>query len=111
MIQSDFSKVKDLFLAYPFGFDKVYHSLIPFFDELIGLVPEDIHLYLIVNNRKAAKRLEDLFPNKNIDIIYIQGFYEPWLRDIMGFNCGDYIVKPRFMPDYYKDVYTGSYLK
>lgn len=110
MIKTDYSKVSDLFLAYPFGFNKEYHSLLPFFDTLISLVPDDIRLFLIVNSKKAAERLEQLFPNKQMKIVLIKGFYEPWLRDIMGFNGGDYIIKPQFKPDYYKDVYTPNYL-
>lgn len=111
MIKPDYSKITDLFLAYPYGFDKYYHSFTPFFDELISLVPDDIHLYPIVNNRKATQRLHELFPNKNIEVVEIKGFYEIWLRDIMGLNCGEYIIKPIFKPDYYKDVYTIGYLE
>jgi agmatine/peptidylarginine deiminase len=111
MIKPDFTKVTDLFLTYPFELDKHHHSFTNFYDELISLIPDDIHLYLIVNNNSALERVVNLFPNKNLDVVVIKQFYEIWLRDIMGFNCGDKIVKPIFKPDYYKDVYTKSYLE
>jgi agmatine/peptidylarginine deiminase len=111
MIKPDFTKVTDLFLTYPFELDKHHHSFTDFYDELISLIPDSIHQFLIVNNNKALERLVKLFPNKNLDVVVIKQFYEIWLRDIMGFNCGDKIVKPIFKPDYYKDVYTKSYLE
>jgi hypothetical protein len=82
-----------------------------FYEDLISLVPDDILLYIIVNNGKAVDRLEKLFPERKKEIILIKGFYEPWMRDIMGFNSKDFIIKPRYRPDYYQDVYTPSYLK
>lgn len=111
MIKPDYALVKDLFLAYPLGFGKHYNSFIPFFDELISLIPNEVHLYIIVNNERAARKLHSLFPDKNLDVTVIKEFYEIWLRDIMGFNRNDCIIKPIFKPDYYKDVYTDSYLK
>jgi hypothetical protein len=55
MIKTDYSKVKDLFLAYPKGFDKENDALSDFFEELIGLIPQEIHQYIIVNNKSAGE--------------------------------------------------------
>jgi hypothetical protein len=42
MIRADFSKSTNLFLAYPKGFSNEYESLVPFYDQLIELIPRDI---------------------------------------------------------------------
>lgn len=112
MIKPDFSSVKDLFLSYPEGFDEEFESLTGFYAELIGKIPENIRLFLLVNNTVAGERILGLYPNKYIHVICIKDFDEIWLRDIMGINTGtDRIYKPAFSPDYFKHVYTSSYLE
>ena len=112
MIKPDFSPVKDLFLTYPKGFAKPYGNLTEFYQNLIKAIPDDIQLYIIVNNEKAEKEIKSLFPNKKIKTVLIKYFEEIWLRDIFGFNTGiNRIYRPIFKPDYCSYIYTGSYLK
>jgi agmatine/peptidylarginine deiminase len=111
MIKTDYSKTTDLFLTYPKGFCDDYNSLTNFYQKLIEVIPDKIHQYLIVNNKEAEVELKSLYPNKNITSVLIEGFNEIWLRDIMGFNVGDKIIKPIYQPTYYKDVYDKDYLK
>jgi len=112
MIKTDFSEVKDLFLVYPEGFDKVHSQLTGFYKKLLGVIPQEIHLFIIVNNEKAGIKIKSHYPNKNIDIIPIPNFNEIWLRDIMGFNTGENrIYKPIYSPDYCKYIYTAGYLE
>ena len=87
MIKAEFTKVSDLFLPYPKGF-KDYTSLAPFFKKLIGVVPDDIRQFIIVNNQDAADEIKNCYPAKNIQPLVIENFHEIWLRDIMGFNSG-----------------------
>jgi agmatine/peptidylarginine deiminase len=110
MIRSDFDKVNHLVLPYPRGFDNEYEKLVRFFEDLISLIPDDIHQYIIVNNKNAGEIIKLINPTKNIDTILIDGFNEIWLRDIIGFAKGDVIVKPIFKPTYYKNVYTDDFL-
>lgn len=110
MIKAEYTKVSDLFLPYPKGFDG-YTSLAPFFKKLIGIVPDDIRQFIIVNNQNAADEIKNCYPAKNIQPLVIENFHEIWLRDIMGFNTGmNKIYQPIFRPDYCPYIYTGYYL-
>ncbi|SMO79710.1 agmatine deiminase family protein [Solitalea koreensis] len=100
MLKTDFSKVTDLFLVYPEGFENHYSSLSPFIQKLVGIIPDSIHLFVIVNNSKAKNTICFKYPNKNMDVIIIDGFNEIWLRDMMGFNVGDKIIRPYYHPNY-----------
>jgi len=112
MIKTDYSLVKDLFLVYPKNFGTHYENLIPFYLKLYDLIPNEIRLFIIVNNEEAGKELKINFPEKNIEIILIDGFDEIWLRDILGFSGeNNKIYKPNFKPDYCSYIYTESYLK
>jgi agmatine/peptidylarginine deiminase len=110
MIRSDFDKVNHLILPYPRGFDNEYEKLVRFFEDLISIVPADIHQYIIVNNKAAGEIIKLMNPAKNIDTILIDGFDEIWLRDIIGFAKGNEIIKPIFKPTYYRNVYTDKFL-
>lgn len=105
MIKPDYSEVKDLFLAYPEGFDDGYHSLKDFYVKLIEIIPDEINLFIIVNNKEAEREINVLFPHKKIKVILIPDFNEIWLRDILGFNTGmNRIYKPIFSPDYCTNI-------
>jgi|CryBogDrversion2_1035201.scaffolds.fasta_scaffold41872_1 hypothetical protein len=99
MIKTDFSKVKRLVLVYPKsiredGYD--YSVLDKFYDELILLVPEGIHLIVFVKSEEIGRRIKEL--RKNLDYVVHKERITIWLRDIAGFNWGDFIVKPTFRP-------------
>lgn len=112
MIKTDYSKVKNLFLVYPKNFGTPYEELTSFYLKLYELIPDEIRLFIIVNNEEAGKEVKLHFPTKNIEIILIDGFDEIWLRDILGFSGGNNkIYKPHFKPDYCTYIYTESYLK
>src|SRR5687768_5265285 len=102
MVKTEFSKVNDLFLAYPLGFQDVPNEVVLFFEKLIGLIPNDIQLFIIVNNKEAENRINRLYGQKRRKILLIEDFHEIWLRDIFGFNTGiNRIYRPIFCPDYY----------
>ncbi|MES2279078.1 MAG: agmatine deiminase family protein [Bacteroidota bacterium] len=101
MIRADFSKSTNLFLAYPKGFSNEYESLVPFYDQLIELIPRDINLFLITNTKKAEREVRVKFNHKpNVDTIVINYFDEIWLRDCMGVFAGDKIFKFNYSPNY-----------
>ncbi|WP_461449787.1 agmatine deiminase family protein [Mucilaginibacter sp.] len=98
---ADFNKCKYLFLAYPKGFLNEYESLVPFYDQLIELIPKDINLILITSTKKVQQALTTKFRHKsNVEIIIINYFDEIWLRDCMGLTAGDKIFKPNYSPNY-----------
>jgi agmatine/peptidylarginine deiminase len=108
MIKTDFSKVERLLLIYPAGIieDQYdYNALIPLYDELISLVPEDIEVILLCKSPQPISKFNKL--RQNLKCVVIDKLQTIWLRDIAGFNCGDSIVKPIFRPKYYK----GSFRK
>jgi agmatine/peptidylarginine deiminase len=111
MIKTEFSRVNDLFLTYPKGFYDANDNLISFYQKLIGIIPENIRQFIVVNNEDAGKEIKALYPKKNIVVILINGFKELWLRDIMGFNSGiNKIYRPIYNPTYCNYVYTSYYL-
>jgi agmatine/peptidylarginine deiminase len=111
MIKTEFSKVNDLFLAYPKGFEDISDKVVSFYQKLIGIIPNDIRQFIIVNNEPAGKEIKALYPKKNIEVIEVRNFNEIWLRDIMGFNTGiNRIYRPIFKPDYYNEIYDQEYL-
>jgi len=100
MITTDFSPIKNLFLAYPDGFQNEYEELVSFYDKLITKIPKEINLFLIVNNLKARERLKQKFPKRGIEIVVEDKWNEIWLRDILGIIKDDYIIKPQYEPNY-----------
>jgi agmatine/peptidylarginine deiminase len=112
MIKTEFSRVNDLFLTYPKGFHDANDNLISFYQKLIGLVPDNIRQFIIVNNEAAGAEIKTIYPKKNIEIIVIDSFKELWLRDIMGFNTGiNRIYRPIYNPNYCNYIYTSYYLE
>ncbi len=106
MIKTDFSRVERLVLVYPLnireaGYD--YRVLVPFYDQLIVLVPEEIRITVFVKSEEIGQRIKDL--RENLDYVVLKGHSTIWLRDTAGFNCGDVIVKPIFKPEYYKGAW------
>ena len=109
MIKTAFSKVERLLLIYPAGIIEEqynYNSLIPFYDKLISIIPEEIELLLLCKSEQSVPKLKQL--HKNLNCLVIQDLQTIWLRDIAGFNCGDSIVKPICRPEYYKGALTKT---
>jgi agmatine/peptidylarginine deiminase len=112
MIFTEYSKVSNLILAYPERYYNEYERLTPFFDTLIDLIPNNIQLWLITNNNATKLKLENRYRYKKINVIGIKGWDDIWLRDLIGINTKDAVVKPYYHPQYctlhkYKDYYEN----
>jgi agmatine/peptidylarginine deiminase len=110
MIHTDYSHVKNLILAYPDGYSNEYEPLTSFYDSLIDLIPDDITLWLITNNKTTCNKLNVKYNFKKVNVITIYGWDEIWLRDCLGINAEDGILKPDYHPKYcalcnYSDYY------
>lgn len=103
-------KVTELFLVFPDKFPSYYSRLCKFFLELYELIPSDIQLNIIVNNKKALNTLEKSIKRK-FNTILVEGFDEIWLRDFMGFSINGQVIKPEFKPDYFFKINTDEQLK
>lgn len=100
LVNTDFSKVQNLILAYPERFYNNYDKLSGFYDELIDKIPNYIQLWLIVNNNSTKNKLESRYRYKKINVIGIKGWDEIWLRDCIGINTAEQVVKPYYHPQY-----------
>jgi agmatine/peptidylarginine deiminase len=109
MIRPDFAKVERLLLIYPARISEDssdYNTLTDFYDELIALVPSDIHVIVLVKSRVIEDRIKGL--RKRLEYIVHKELSTIWLRDVAGFNCGDRIVKPIFRPRYYRGAFRRA---
>jgi agmatine/peptidylarginine deiminase len=100
MIQPDYAPISKLLLAYPERFYNAYDELVPFYDELISLVPNDLLIWIITNNNQTIEKLESKFSHKNIKFLGIKGWDEIWLRDVIGLNKKGSVIKPKYAPAY-----------
>jgi agmatine/peptidylarginine deiminase len=109
MLEPDHSPVEHLIVIYPEGVsedNRDYSMLGPFYDELLGLVPEDVHVIALVQTSSIGSRLKAL--RKNLDYEVHGELLTIWLRDVAGFNCRDRIVKPIFRPRYYRGAFDRA---
>ena len=111
MVQTDYNEVTKILLAYPERFYNGYDELVPFYDELIALIPNNFQIGIITNNNQSIKKLEEKFKHKKIDFLGLKGWDEIWLRDCIGFNTKDHIVKPQYSPSYCKKNGDYDYFK
>jgi agmatine/peptidylarginine deiminase len=101
-IKTDFSRLNTLFLAYP---EKVrdanedYSELSEFFNKLIRLIPTNIKIKVLVKNRAIGEKVRKL--RRNVEYIINAELSTIWLRDTVGFNVNNKILKPIFKPKYY----------
>ena len=100
MIFTEYSNVNNLILAYPERYYNEYERLTSFYDSLIDLIPNDIQLWLITNNNATKNKLENKYRFKKINVIGIKLWNELWLRDCIGVNTDDCVVKPYYHPQY-----------
>ena len=100
MIFTEYSKVTNLILAYPERYYNEYEKLTSFYDSLINIIPNDIQLWLITNNNATKNKLETKYRYKKINVIGIKGWDEIWLRDCIGINTSEGIIKPYYHPQY-----------
>src|SRR5687768_4868640 len=99
-MQTDFGKKNNLLLAYPERYYNEYDKLLPFYDELIELIPNEIELWIVSNNQSSIRKIRDKFYYKKINVLGIKGWDEIWLRDCIGILKGDEILKPYYHPNY-----------
>lgn len=100
MIQTDYQPVNKVILAYPERFYNAYDELVPFYDELISLIPNDFLIWIITNNNQSIEKLKNKFAHKTIEFLGIKGWDEIWLRDVIGINKNGRIIKPKYAPNY-----------
>lgn len=106
MIHTDYTAVSKIILAYPERFYNTYDELVPFYDELISLIPNDFEIWVITNNNQTIDKLEEKFSHKRINLLGIKGWDDIWLRDSIGIIRGNKIIKPVYSPNYCN---SGSY--
>jgi agmatine/peptidylarginine deiminase len=112
MIFTDYSKVQNLILAYPERFYNKYERLVQFYDELIHIIPNQIQLWLLTNNNATKLKLEGKYRYKKLNVIGIKGWDDIWLRDCIGINTNEQVVKPFYYPQYcalpkYRDYFEN----
>ena len=111
MVKTDFSKTNHLFLSFPKKFYNEYENLIPFYNELIELIPNDIHQFIITSTNQIALEIKNRFSHKNLDTIVVRNWDEIWLRDCMGMVNGNQIIKPIYFPNYCSVKQYWNYFK
>lgn len=99
-IQTDYSNVDSILIAYPEGFKNEFEGLVPFYDKLITKIPHDIKLNIVVNNLSAGERLKAKFKKKKINVLIEDGWDDIWVRDVMGIAVDSNIVKPVYDSTY-----------
>ena len=112
MVFTEYSNVNNLILAYPERYYNEYERLTSFYDLLIDLIPNEVQLWLIINNNSTKNKLESKYRYKKINVIGIKGWDEIWLRDCIGINTSNEIVKPYYHPQYcslhrYRDYFEN----
>ena len=100
MISTDFAKANNIILAYPERFYNEFEKLTSFYDNLIDLIPNDIQIWLIVNNNSTCIKIKDKYRFKKINVVPIKYWDEIWLRDSIGLNGKDEVIKPYYFPKY-----------
>lgn len=100
MVQTDFGTVSKILLAYPERYYNSYDELVPFYDELISLIPNHFETWIITNNNQTKEKLEQKFSHKNLHILGLKGWDDIWLRDCVGLTTKNKVVKPIYSPGY-----------
>lgn len=100
-LRPDFAHVQQLVLAYPEGVSgegSDYHGLAGFYDELLGKVPAELEVVLLVKSRAVAQRLRPRQLHPRLRYVVQNDLQTIWMRDAVGFNCGARLVRPRYSP-------------
>lgn len=111
IIQTEYQPVSKILLAYPERFYNNYDELVPFYDELISIIPNDFQIWLITNNNQTIRRLEEKYAHKKIKFLGLKGWDEIWLRDCIGIIKGNEIIKPKYFPNYCNSETNNEYYK
>lgn len=100
-LRPDFAPVRQLVLAYPEGVSgegSDYDGLAGFYDELLGKVPAELEVVLLVKSRAVAQRLRWRQLHPRLRYVVQNDLQTIWMRDAVGFNCGARLVRPRYSP-------------
>jgi agmatine/peptidylarginine deiminase len=100
-LRPDLAAVRQLVLAYPEGVSgegSDYDGLAKFYDELLGKVPAEMEVVLLVKSRAVAQRLRHRQLHPRLRYVVQNDLQTIWLRDAVGFNCGARLVRPRYSP-------------
>lgn len=100
VIQTDYSKVDSILIAYPLGYKNEFSELTLFYDKLISKIPIDINIIAIVNNKSAQEQLKIKFGYRALEIIVINGWDDIWIRDIIGIGIEHSIAQPIYDATY-----------
>jgi agmatine/peptidylarginine deiminase len=100
MVLSDFTSGDNLLIAYPERFYNQYEALRHFYDDLINVIPNHINLWVVVNNNSTYQKMKEKYRFKKINILPIKDWDDIWLRDCIGFNATDEVIKPYYYPNY-----------
>ena len=111
MVQTDYHAVSKLILAYPERFYNGYDELVPFYDELLSLIPNDFETWVVTNNNQSIKKLEEKFAHKKMNFLGLKGWDDIWLRDCIGIIKGDYVIKPEYSPNYCASGNSREYFR
>lgn len=111
MVLTDYDAVSKLLLAYPERFYNGYDELVPFYDELLSLIPNDFETWVITNNNQSIKKLEEKFSHKKMSFLGLKGWDDIWLRDCLGIVKGDKVIKPEYSPNYCESGNNREYFK
>ena len=93
-IETDYSPVDTILIAYPEGFKNEFENLVPFYDKLITKIPFELSIIVLVNNRSTREKLKVKFRHRSIEIIVVDEWNDIWVRDIMGIGVNHSVVKP-----------------
>ena len=111
MLQTDYKEVSTILFAYPERYYNGYDDLVPFYDELITLIPNDFKIWIITNNNQSIKKLEEKFSYKKINFLGLKGWDDIFIRDSLGFIRDEYIYKPNYYPCYCKNTNDKEYYR
>jgi agmatine/peptidylarginine deiminase len=100
MISLNYAAVSKVLIAYPERYYNVYDELVPFYDELISILPNNVQVWVITNNNQTIEKLELKFAHKKIGFVGIKGWDEIWLQDCLGIIGEEGIIKPIYAPNY-----------
>jgi hypothetical protein len=100
MPQTSYHQVSKVIIAYLERFYNVYDELIPFYDDLISLLLNNLQIWIITNNNQTIEKLKAKFPYKKIGFVGIKGWDEIWLQDCIGILNQRCVIKPKYSPNY-----------
>ena len=103
-LRADFAPVRQLCLIYPADVREPgddYTPLANFYNRLLGLLPTDIDVVLLVKSRQVMAQLQSENFHQRIRYVVNTDLKGIWLRDYAGFNLGTHLVKPTYKPKYY----------